>query len=54
MDGGVSDLKAAPGLLERAVPMRYLPGDKGYDADRLRRLAREAGVTPVMLGRRHR
>ena len=33
--GNVSDVKAAPALLERAGPMRYLLGDKGYDADRL-------------------
>jgi len=52
--GNVSDMKAAPALLERAGPMRYLLGDKGYDADRLRRLAREAGATPVIPGRRNR
>ena len=52
--GNVSDMKAAPALLERAGPMRYLLGDKGYDADRLRRLAREAGTTPVIPGRRNR
>jgi hypothetical protein len=34
--------------------MRYLLGDKDYDADRLRCLAREAGATPVMPGRRNR
>ena len=52
--GNVSDMKAAPELLERAGPMRYLLGDKGYDADRLRHLAREAGATPVIPGRRNR
>lgn len=52
--GNVSDMKAAPALLERAGPMRYLLGDKGYDADRLRRLTREAGATPVIPGRRNR
>jgi transposase len=52
--GNVSDMKAAPALIERAGPMRYLLGDKGYDADRLRRLAREAGATPVIPGRRNR
>ena len=36
--GNVSDVKAAPALLERADHMRYLLGDKGYDADRLRRM----------------
>jgi hypothetical protein len=34
--------------------MRYLLGDKGFDADRLRRVARDAGVIPVILGRRNR
>ena len=52
--GNVSDMKAAPALLERAGCMRYLLGDKGYDADRLRALARDAGATPVIPGRRNR
>lgn len=52
--GNVSDVKAAPALLERAGRMRYLLGDKGYDADRLRRSLREGGVTPVIPGRRNR
>ena len=52
--GNVSDVKAAPALLKRAGQMRYLLGDKGYDADRLRRSLREAGTTPVIPGRRNR
>lgn len=52
--GNVSDMKAAPALLERAGRMRYLLGDKGYDADRLRRLARDVGAIPVIPGRRNR
>ncbi len=52
--GNVSDMKAAPALLEHAGRMRYLLGDKGYDADRLRRLARDAGEVPVIPGRRNR
>jgi transposase len=52
--GNVSDVKAAPALLERAGRMRYLLGDKGCDADRLRRLARHAGATPVIHCRRNR
>lgn len=52
--GNVSDVKAAPALLERAGRMRYLLGDKGYDADRLRRSLREAGATPVIPGRHNR
>lgn len=31
----MSDVKAVPALLERAGRMRYLLGDKGYDADLL-------------------
>ncbi len=52
--GNVSDVKAAPALLEQAGPMRYLLGDKGYDADSLRRSLRDAGTTPVIPGRRNR
>jgi hypothetical protein len=33
--GNVSDVKAAPALIERAGRMRYLLGDKGEDVDRL-------------------
>lgn len=52
--GNVSDITAAPALLARAGPMRYLLGDKGYDADHLRRALREAGTIPVIPGRRSR
>lgn len=52
--GNVSDVKAAPALLERAGRVHYLLDDKGYDADRLRRSLREAGTTPVIPGRRNR
>ncbi len=52
--GNVSDIKAAPALLERAGRMRYLLGDKGYDADSLRRALRDAGATPVIPGRCNR
>ena len=52
--GNVSDIKAAPAVLERAGRMRYLLGDKGYDADRLRRLLREGATVPVIPGRRNR
>ncbi len=52
--GNVSDIEAAPALLERAGRMRYLLGDKGYDADRLRRSLRESGAVPVIPGRRNR
>ena len=52
--GNVSDIKAAPALLERAGRMQYLLGDKGYDADSLRRTLRAAGATPVIPGRCNR
>jgi len=52
--GNVSDVKAAPALLERAGRMRYLLADKGYDADRLRRSLRETGAISVIPGRRNR
>ncbi|APH52554.1 Transposase [Granulibacter bethesdensis] len=52
--GNVSDVKAAPALLERAGRMRYLLADKGYDADRLRRSLRDVGAIPVIPGRRNR
>jgi transposase len=52
--GDVSDVKAAPALLERAGRMRYLLGDKGYDADRPRRSLRDGGAVPVIPDRRNR
>jgi len=52
--GNVSDITAAPALLERAGRMRYPLGDKGYDANSLRKTLREAGTTPVIPGRRNR
>ena len=52
--GNVSDVSAAPALLERAGRMRYLLGDKGHDADRLRRSLRDTGTIPVIPGRRNR
>ncbi len=54
MAGNVSDVKAAPARLERAMRMRYLLGDRGYDADRLRRSLRDAGAVPVIPYRRNR
>lgn len=47
--GNVSDVEAAPALLERAGRMRYLLADKGYDVDRLRRSLRDAGAVPSFL-----
>ncbi|MBB5716775.1 transposase [Sphingomonas aerophila] len=52
--GNVSDIKAAPALLQRAGRIRYLLADKGYDADQLRRSLRNTGAVPVIPGRRNR
>jgi len=52
--GNISDVATAPTPLERASGMRYLFGDKGYDADRLRRSLLETGTIPVIPGRRNR
>lgn len=50
----VSDIKAAPALLEHAGRVRYRRGDKGYDADSLHRSIRRAGAIPVIPGRSNR
>lgn len=52
--GNVSDVSAVPALLERAGRVRYLLGDKGYDADHLREAARRAGAIPGIPGRSNR
>jgi transposase len=52
--GNVSDITVAPALLSRASSARYVLADKGYDADPLRRLLRQAGTAPVIPGRRTR
>ncbi len=52
--GNVSDIKAAPALLERIGRMRYLFSDNGYDADSLRRSLRETDAIPAIPGRRKR
>ena len=52
--GNISDVSAAPALLEKNRGMRYLPGDKGYDPDRLRRTLRQAGAKPLIPGRQNR
>ncbi len=47
-------MKAAPELLARVGPARYVIADKGYDADLLRRSLRQAGAVPVIPGRSNR
>lgn len=51
--GNVSHIKATPALLKCAGRMRYLLGDKGCDADSLRRALGEAGATRVIPERRN-
>ena len=52
--GNVSDITAAPALLSRMKGVRYLIGDKGYDADALRTSLRKSGTVPVIPGRSNR
>lgn len=52
--GNVSDIKAAPLLLDHSRSIRYLLADKGYDANGLRKSLREAGAVLVIPGRRNR
>jgi transposase len=52
--GNISDVKAAPVLLQRTGHMRCLLGDKGHDANSLRKTLRENGTSPVIPGRRNR
>ncbi len=52
--GDVSDIKAAPALLDYAGPMHNLLGDKDDDGDCLSRSLRDAGADPVIPERRNR
>ena len=48
--GNVSDIAVAPELLARAGGARHVLADKGYDADALRRVLRQADAVPVIPG----
>ncbi len=52
--GNVSEVKAAPALLGRAGPLRYLLDDKGYDANSIRKALCQNATIPVIPGRRNR
>jgi transposase len=52
--GNVADSTAAPALLNSLKGARYLLGDKGYDADALRKMLRGKDIVPVIPGRRNR
>ena len=49
--GNVADVTAAPELLACMGRAMYVLGDKGYDADPLRRAFRQAGAVPIIPGR---
>lgn len=52
--GNVADIRAAQALIAEGGPHRRLIGDRGYDANALRRELRAQGATPIIPGRRHR
>jgi transposase len=52
--GNVADITAARTLLAAAGRFTWLIGDRGYDADGLRRDLRARGARPVIPGRRSR
>lgn len=51
---GNVDVRVALTFLERAGHIRHLLGNKGYNADQLPRLTREAGPIPIIPGRGNR
>ena len=46
--GEVHDAKAAPKIISKVKTADNFIGDKGYDSDEIRGLAREAGMNPVI------
>lgn len=52
--GNVSDITAAPELIERVDRCGWLIADKAYDADSLRKALRERQMIPVIPGRSNR
>lgn len=52
--GNISDIRVADDLLAAAGPLKRLIGDKGYDANALRRKLRAASIQPVIPGRINR
>ena len=49
--GNVSDIRVADNLIEAAGPVRHLIADRGYDANRLRRVLRSVGTVSIIPGR---
>ena len=52
--GNAADSPVATQLLAGLKGARYLLGDKGYDANSLRKMLREANIVPLIPGRRNR
>lgn len=52
--GNAADSPVAPRLLARLRGARYLLGDKGYDANSLRKHLRQSAIVPVIPGRSNR
>lgn len=47
-------MKGADLLIGETIRMKRAIADRGYDANRIRAILREKGVTPVIPGRRNR
>jgi transposase len=52
--GNAADSPVAPRLLARLRGASYLLGDKGYDANSLRKSLRQSAIIPVIPGRSNR
>jgi len=52
--GNAADSPVAPLLLNGLKGARYLLGDKGYDANALRKRLRQSAIVPVIPGRSNR
>ena len=52
--GNAADSPVAPLLLSGLQGARYLLGDKGYDANALRKFLRQSAIVPVIPGRSNR
>jgi len=52
--GNIADITAADELLEAAGPVQHLVADKGYDANRLRKLLKRQGAKAVIPSRSDR
>jgi len=46
--GSVNDCEVAPELIKLVPGAKYLIADKGYDSEKIREKAQEAGMTPII------